>query len=157
MKTEEFEEYLVSIGGLKNGFYPDRPNIVTNICECSEAWLQLIHDLIEELIEAGWNKEICQIKEKFGRLRFYTNECSSEQRDIIDKYEIIASSTCEACGSTEDVELRGGGWLTTLCNKCYIPKPIHKFNNGIGATLCNKCNVIISTGMTEELYCEKCK
>jgi hypothetical protein len=36
-------------------------------------------------------------------------------------------------------------------------KPIHKFNNGKGATLCHSCNVIISEGLTKELYCEKCK
>ena len=36
-------------------------------------------------------------------------------------------------------------------------KPIHKFNSGLGATLCNKCYVIISKGLTEELFCEKCK
>jgi hypothetical protein len=36
-------------------------------------------------------------------------------------------------------------------------KPIHKFNNGMGATLCNECYVIISKGLTEELFCEKCK
>ena len=36
-------------------------------------------------------------------------------------------------------------------------KPIRKFNNGKGATLCNTCSVIISTGLTKELYCEKCK
>jgi hypothetical protein len=37
------------------------------------------------------------------------------------------------------------------------PKPIHKFNNGRGATLCGKCYVIISEGLTEDLYCEECK
>jgi hypothetical protein len=36
-------------------------------------------------------------------------------------------------------------------------KPIHKFNNGAGATLCHNCSVIISTGLTEDLYCDKCK
>ena len=35
-------------------------------------------------------------------------------------------------------------------------KPIWKMNGGLGATLCNKCSVIISTGLTEDLYCEKC-
>lgn len=34
-------------------------------------------------------------------------------------------------------------------------KPIHKFNNGLGATLCNKCYKIISTGFTDNLYCEE--
>lgn len=36
-------------------------------------------------------------------------------------------------------------------------KPIHKFNNSMGATLCNKCSVIISTGLTQHLYCDTCK
>ena len=34
-------------------------------------------------------------------------------------------------------------------------KPIHKFNGGLGATLCNECNVIISEGLTDDLYCEE--
>ena len=36
-------------------------------------------------------------------------------------------------------------------------KPIHKFNGGLGATLCHSCSVIISIGLTEDLYCERCK
>ena len=35
-------------------------------------------------------------------------------------------------------------------------KPIHKFNNGNGATLCNKCSCIITTGFSNELFCNKC-
>lgn len=34
-------------------------------------------------------------------------------------------------------------------------KPIHKYNGGIGATLCHECRVIIDTGFTNDLYCEK--
>lgn len=33
-------------------------------------------------------------------------------------------------------------------------KPIHKFNGGLGATLCHTCRVIITTGLTDDLYCE---
>jgi hypothetical protein len=36
-------------------------------------------------------------------------------------------------------------------------KPIWKLNGGKGATLCHKCSVIISIGLTEDLYCERCK
>lgn len=36
-------------------------------------------------------------------------------------------------------------------------KPIHKFNNGNGATLCHKCSVIISVGLTDDLYCKECR
>jgi hypothetical protein len=35
-------------------------------------------------------------------------------------------------------------------------KPIHKYNGGAGATLCHQCRVIITTGLTEDLYCSKC-
>jgi deoxyhypusine synthase len=35
-------------------------------------------------------------------------------------------------------------------------KPIHKLNGGIGATLCHLCSVIITTGLSQNLYCDKC-
>jgi reverse gyrase len=35
-------------------------------------------------------------------------------------------------------------------------KPIHKLNGGIGATLCHLCSIIITTGLTQNLYCDKC-
>ena len=35
-------------------------------------------------------------------------------------------------------------------------KPIHKLNNGLGATLCHECTVIISIGLTKDLYCNNC-
>lgn len=35
-------------------------------------------------------------------------------------------------------------------------KPIHKLNGGRGATLCHTCSVIISVGLTDDLYCQKC-
>ena len=36
-------------------------------------------------------------------------------------------------------------------------KPIHKLNGGRGDTLCHKCSVIITTGFTDELFCERHK
>jgi hypothetical protein len=35
--------------------------------------------------------------------------------------------------------------------------PIHKFNNGNSATLCCDCGVIITEGITDDLYCKKCE
>ena len=40
--------------------------------------------------------------------------------------------------------------------KPMMMKPIHKFNGGIGATLCKLCSIIITTGATQDLYCDKC-
>lgn len=39
-------------------------------CQCNDDWYELIAALIRELIEAAWTREILQIKEKFGDLRF---------------------------------------------------------------------------------------
>lgn len=116
MTNKEFEEFLVSIGGLKNGFYPDRPNIVTNICECADGWLSLIKELIEKAIELGWNKEICQIKEKFGGLRFYINGATDEVYNLISEYENKSFNVCEICGK-EGKLYKSGYWLSTRCEE----------------------------------------
>ncbi len=115
MTEKEFEDYLVSIGGLENGYYPDRGPITTNICECGEGWLDMISKLIQELVDVGWNKQICQIKEKFGGLRFYTNGLTEGQHQLVRKYESLSYETCEVCGNPG--ETRPGGWVRTLCDK----------------------------------------
>jgi hypothetical protein len=34
--------------------------------------------------------------------------------------------------------------------------PTHKYNGGIGATICLSCSKIICTGLTQDLFCDKC-
>jgi|HubBroStandDraft_2_1064218.scaffolds.fasta_scaffold00002_59 hypothetical protein len=116
MTTEQFEAWLVSIGGLVNGHYADRPPITTNICECGGGWLQLIHDLIEELIALGWNKEICQIKEKFGLLRFYTNGMTEPMWEALRRAERRSLQTCEVCGAPGKRRVKGEQRLRTVCD-----------------------------------------
>jgi len=121
MTSAEFEKYLVEIGGLENGFFNDRPPIVQNLCSCGDGWLQLIHDLIEELLAAGWDKRVTQIKEKFGGLRFYIGSGSEEIWGIISNYEALSYEVCEVCG--EQGVLRNDiGWYQTLCDKHYQEK-----------------------------------
>src|ERR1700733_9932434 len=117
MNAYEFESFLKSIGGLRDGWSTDKKPILKNICQCNEGWLELIKDLILELIAAGWNKEIRQIKEKFGGLCFYANGIADEDFYIIRKYVFISHATCEICGSKDNVTLRGKGWVKTLCDK----------------------------------------
>jgi hypothetical protein len=116
MTSEEFDKYLESIGGLENGYYPDRPKIVNSrFCAVGPGWYEILKNLIDELIAAGWDKQICQIKEKFGGLRFYTNAMSDECYEIVSKYEKLSYKICEKCG--EPGELRQGGWISTLCDE----------------------------------------
>jgi hypothetical protein len=116
MTKEEMNKFLESIGGLENGFYPDRDPIKdSGFFECGNGWYPLIKDLITDLIELGWNKQVCQVKEKFGALRFYINTGSDEIFKKIHSYENQSYETCETCG--EKGELRLVGWYKTLCNK----------------------------------------
>lgn len=119
MTDEEMNEFLESIGGLENGWFTDRPPITScGFFECGNGWFPLIKTLIEDLIELGWDKQICQIKEKFGGLRFYINAGSNEIHDRISKAENDSYEICEVTGKPG--ELRTNiGWYTTLCEEEY--------------------------------------
>lgn len=119
MTKEEMDKFLQSIGGLKNGFYPGRKPITdSDFFHVGEGWYPLIKQLIEDLIKLGWNKEVCQVKEKFGGLRFYINDSSNEVHDRIMKAEDESYTICEVTG--KDGKLRTDiGWYTTLCDELY--------------------------------------
>lgn len=61
-----------------------------------------------------------QVKEKFGTLRMYLDWSTDEMEDIVDEAEAKSAVTCANCGHVG--QLRGGGWLLTLCDKCAISK-----------------------------------
>jgi hypothetical protein len=116
MVDKEMNEFLESIGGLENGFYPDKDPIKdSGFFECGDGWYPLIKDLITDLIALGWDKQTCQVKEKFGGLRFYINTGSDEIFKRIRNAEDLSYETCETCG--EKGELKLVGWYKTLCNK----------------------------------------
>ena len=122
MSKEEFNAFLPSIGGLVDGYgtRPAEPFYLFG-CECDDGWLELIAELIRELIDADWTREIKQIKEKFGGLRFYAEGLPENGHEIIVKYETRAWKICEICGSEENVQLRVSGWVKTLCDQCAPP------------------------------------
>lgn len=119
MSSEEMEQFLISIGGLKNGRFSDRPIIKSPIFfSVGEGWYSIIKELIEDLIELGWDKKIYQVKEKFGGLRFYITNSSDEINDRILKAELLSYKTCEVTGKRG--ELRNDlDWVRTLCEEEY--------------------------------------
>lgn len=68
------------------------------------------------------NFNICQIKEKFGGLRFYWG-CDVDSEEIqrlhgaVELAESLSFSICEECGNTasETKAPKGSGWVRTLC------------------------------------------
>jgi hypothetical protein len=119
LSDEQMSEYLNSIGGLENGFYTDKGPILDPGFFCvSNGWFGLIKSLIDDLIELGWDKQTCQVKEKFGGLRFYINAGSDEIHERIIQAEKESYKVCEKCG--EDGEIRTDiGWYSTLCDTHY--------------------------------------
>jgi len=119
MNKEQMDEFLQSIGGFKNGFnLESNPITDSDFFEVGLGWFPLIKDLITDLIELGWNKEVCQVKEKFGGLRFYINAATSEVHKRISQAEIESMNICEVTGKPG--KLRTDiGWHRTLCDEEY--------------------------------------
>ena len=118
MTDQEMNEFLQSIGGLANGYRQGDVIMSAGFFECNSGWYQIIKDLIIDLIEMGWNQETCQVKEKFGGLRFYINAGSDEMHDRITEAERLSYETCEETG--QPGKLRTDlGWFVTLCDEKY--------------------------------------
>ena len=58
MTEEEMNDFLISIGGLENGWRTDKPPIKDcGYFVVDNGWLKLIKELIEDLIKLGWDKQ----------------------------------------------------------------------------------------------------
>lgn len=95
---------------------------------CGDGWYKILDEAsakLEKLIKQ-WYKDnptepldnlprACQIKEKYGTLRFYLTTGTDEMFDVANNTEEQSMTTCEQCG--EKGKLRGHFWLYTACDK----------------------------------------
>jgi hypothetical protein len=78
-------------------------------------WKQLVEELVTKLENTDPDYCINQIKEKFGGLRFYVSNVSSDEGlNAIESAEDMSFSICEVCGN-EGVILKSG-WKRVLCD-----------------------------------------
>jgi hypothetical protein len=88
--------------------------------DCDDGWFPLIESallLLNQHAAGGRNQKfkIKQIKEKFGRLRIYTDTNDDYLYGVINTVEHLSLKYCEVCGSSG--ELRSGNKrVRTLCN-----------------------------------------
>jgi hypothetical protein len=86
-------------------------------------WRGILDRLCDKLVNTKC--KIVQVKEKFGGLRFYVENETTEITHMIHEAELESYKTCEYCGTTKDVTT-SGSWLKTLCESCnktkYDPK-----------------------------------
>ena len=85
--------------------------------ECGDGWFDLLDHLcgaIKEHTYDGDEVYVDQIKEKFGKLRFYLSREDNVMQGMVTLAEYMSGHICEICG--ERGELRAGSWLVTLCD-----------------------------------------
>lgn len=84
-----------------------------NILEVGDGWKPIVERLYDDLVKLGWDKELHQVKEKFGSLRFYIGYGSDEMYSRISQAEEESMRTCEVCGNPGKIS--GKYWLKCTC------------------------------------------
>ena len=79
-----------------------------------KGWFSLVSQMFDELLIAGWDKHLSQIKEKFGALRVYVSDSNPEIQKIIRKYEELSVTICEHCGKPGKI-VNDNYWMKTSC------------------------------------------
>lgn len=87
------------------------------VSDCLPGWLPLVEELVQDLIKMGWDKDLHQIKEKFGTLRFYIGEDTPEMRTRIMDAEKRTLSICDTCGAFAQL-IKRPNWVVR-CDDCY--------------------------------------
>jgi len=86
--------------------------------ECGDGWYDLLDYLCGSLVTYTYGDEeiyVDQVKEKFGRLRFYLSREDDVMHGMVSMAEYMSGRICETCGNRG--ETRGGSWMVTLCDK----------------------------------------
>lgn len=86
--------------------------------QIAPGWHAIALELDRKLAERDPDYEVHQVKEKFGGLRYYCSlDGHVEAEPLIREAERKAAVTCEQCGQRG--QLRGGSWISTLCDNCH--------------------------------------
>ena len=86
--------------------------------ECGDGWFDILDHLCGAITQYTYNSDdlmVDQVKEKFGRLRFYLSREDDVIHGMITMAEYMSGHVCEVCGSPGTT--RGGSWFVTLCDE----------------------------------------
>lgn len=83
-------------------------------------WLPLLDRLAADLIALGWNRELEQVKEKFGGLQFYVGAATAAMMTRIRWAQVESLRTCERCGEPGTTKPTATGWFKTECDACRV-------------------------------------
>lgn len=108
-----FERYPLIFA---NYTQPDAPEKWLKVW-CKDGWYDLLDTLCAQLQE--WTDRhhapqyvVCDVKEKFGSLRFVGHHASAEQKGAIFMAYAMSTRLCEECGAPGQLVVAGGCWMT---------------------------------------------
>jgi hypothetical protein len=79
-------------------------------------WFPLLDRLVADLVALGWDRQLRNVKEKYGGLSFTIVGGSPAMWAAIDQAEDESETICENCGA--DGYPRPGGWILALSDLC---------------------------------------
>jgi len=87
-----------------------------------KGWIPAVRECLSRLKALNiTNFRVLQVKEKFGRLRIYTNQLPMAEYPAIERIlseaEAKCDETCENCGRPNK-EISGDYWVKNHCEKC---------------------------------------
>ncbi len=82
-------------------------------------WFGIVKELVEDLIALGWNRELRQVKEKFGTLRFHIGPCDEPLQERIIAAREHSAEVCELCGRGGSLRVTPRQWHLTRCDPCW--------------------------------------
>ena len=137
-KQELFDKYPVLLGDV--------------FLDVGPGWLPMIDELCSKLKETGLDVKAQQVKEKFGGLRFYTNNESEPLDKLVTYYENKSYHICDTCGSEEHIGYTSG-WMRTLCKSCVPLEDAKRVERGLKPlSWTEKSNITV----TEVSSCQDC-
>lgn len=120
--VEEFP-FLLPISTLTDKVPKNYDYSYTNFDLIPEGWrkafgIKLCKELKEVLIKEKYLEKyrICEIKEKYGRLRWYDFGHTNPIWEVLSKYEKLSAKTCIVCG--EPATKISLGYISPYCDDC---------------------------------------
>jgi len=104
---------------LKDSLFKKYPSLYTNEISigCGNGWYNLINVLSELIVDRSTKVEAIQVKEKFGELRFYYKNTSSDYIEgIVRMAGLLSGVICEECGDL-GTTANAKGAMRTRCQK----------------------------------------
>lgn len=103
---------------LRDGHDPAQPYTAPRD-HVGRGWFGVVKELVEDLVKLGWNREVLQVKEKFGTLRFYVTQRDEALLDRIAAATEHSGEICERCGKGGSARPSELVRTATRCDRCW--------------------------------------